>query len=126
MEKKDEYQISSSVNEGIFEIILTGEVIESTAEKITDEVTAIIKEHNVENVLADVRAIKGRFFTNAFFSVKNYPPHVYRLNVAIVDIPGNANFQSFHEIRAKKSGVSFKYFTNNDAARDWLKSKQGK
>jgi hypothetical protein len=126
MEKNAEYQISSSVNEGIFEIILTGEVMENDAEKITNEVTAIIKEHSMENVLADVRAIKGRFFTKAFFSVKDYPPYIYRLNVAIVDIPGNANFQSFHEITAKKSGVSFKYFTHNDAARDWLKSKQRK
>ena len=43
MEKKAEYQISSSLKEGILEIILTGEVIESAAEKITNEVTAIIK-----------------------------------------------------------------------------------
>jgi hypothetical protein len=74
-------------------------------------------------VLADVRAIKGRFFTEAFFCVRNYPPDIYRIKVAIVDIPQNADFQSFHEITAKKSGVSFKYFTNIDAARDWLKSK---
>jgi hypothetical protein len=67
MEKKAEYQISSSVNEGVLEIILTGEVIESAAEKITNEVTAIIKGNSAENVLADVRAIKGRFFTEAFF-----------------------------------------------------------
>lgn len=124
MEKKEEYQISSSVNEGILEIILTGEVIESAAEKITNEVTTVIMENSVENVLADIRAIKGRFFTEAFFNVRNYPPDIYRLKVAIMDIPQNANFQSFHEITAKKAGVSFKYFTNNDAARDWLKSKE--
>lgn len=124
MEKKAEYQISSSVNEGILEIILTGEVIESDAEKITNEVTAIIKENSIDNVLADVRAIKGRFFTEAFFCVGNYPPEIYKIKVAIVDILQNANFQSFHEITAKKSGVSFKYFTNKDAARGWLKSKE--
>ncbi len=124
MEKKAEYQISSSVNEGILEIILTGEVLESATEKISNEVIAIIKQNSVENVLADVRAIKGRFFTEAFFCFGNYPPEIYRIKVAIVDIPQNANFQSFHEITAKKSGVSFKYFTNNNAARDWLKSKQ--
>lgn len=123
MEKKAEYQISSSVNEGILEIILTGEVIESAAEKITNEVTAIIKGSGVENVLADVRVIKGRFFTEAFFCAGNYPPEIYKIKVAIVDIPQNANFQSFHEIAAKKSGVSFKYFTNKNAAKDWLKSK---
>ena len=103
MEKRSKYQISSSVNEGILEIILTGEVIESAAEKITNEVTAIIKSNSVENVLADVRAVKGRFFTEAFFCVRNYSPYIYRNKVAIVDIPQNANFQSFHEITAKKS-----------------------
>jgi len=126
MEKKAEYQISSSVNEGILEIILTGEVTESSAEKITNEVAAIIKGNGLENMLADVRTIKGRFFTEAFFCVKNYPPYIYGVKVAIVDIPENSNFQLFHEITAKNSGVSFKYFTNNDAARDWLKSRERK
>lgn len=126
IEKKEEYQISSSVNEGILEIILTGEVIESDAEKISNEVIAIIEENNIENVLADVRDIKGRFFTEAFSFVRHYPPDICRIKVAVVDIPQNANFQSFHEITAKKSGVSFKYFTNKNAARDWLKSNQRK
>ena len=126
MEKKAEYQISSSVNEGILEIILTGEVIESAAEKISNELIAIIEGNNIENVLADVRDIKGRFFTEAFSFVRNYPPDIYRFKVAIVDIPENSTFQSFHEFTAKKSGVSFKYFTNKNAARDWLKSKQRK
>lgn len=124
MEKEAKYQISTSVNEGIFEIILKGEVMESAAEKITNEVSAIIKGNSVENVLADVRDIKGRFFTEAFFGVRNYPSDIYRFKVAIVDIPENTNFQAFHEITAKKSGVSFKYFTNKDAAIDWLKGKQ--
>jgi hypothetical protein len=124
VEKKAEYKISSSVNEGILEINLTGEVIESAAEKISNEVIAIIKGNSIENVLADVRALKGRFFTEAFFCVRNYTPDIYKIKVAIVDIPQNANFQSFHEFTAKKSGVSFKYFTNIDAARDWLKSDQ--
>ena len=122
MENKAEYQISSSVNEGIFEIILTGELIESAAEKISNEVIAIIEENHVDTVLADVRALKGRFFTEAFFCVRNYPPDIYRMKVALVDTPQNSDFQSFHEITAKKSGVSFKYFTNTEAARDWLKA----
>ncbi|MDI6743648.1 MAG: hypothetical protein QMD11_13015 [Smithella sp.] len=121
IEKKAEYQISSSVKEGIFEIILTGEVIESAAEKISNEVIAIIEENNIKIVLADVRALKGRFFTEAFFCVRDYPADIYRIKVAVVDNPQNANFQSFHEITAKKSGVSFKHFTNKAAARGWLK-----
>jgi hypothetical protein len=123
MENKAGYKISSFVNEGILEIILTREVIESDAEKITKEMTAIIKESGVDNILADVRAIKGRFFTEAFFYIRNYPPYIYKTKVAIVDILEHADFQTFHEITAKKSGVSFKYFTNKDAARYWLKSK---
>jgi len=43
MENKAEYQIASSVNEGILEIILTGEEAENTCEKIKKDID---KYHN--------------------------------------------------------------------------------
>jgi hypothetical protein len=42
MEKKTEYQISTSVHEGIIEIIITGEVTANTVEKMQNEVIALI------------------------------------------------------------------------------------
>jgi len=43
MKKKVEYQISSSVNNGILEVVLTGKAIDMTYEKMRNEVDAIIK-----------------------------------------------------------------------------------
>jgi len=40
---------------------MTGKVTENAAEKVTNEVHVIIIANTAENVLVDVRAIKGRF-----------------------------------------------------------------
>lgn len=123
MEKKAEYQITAFENEGIFEIIITGELTESSVENLQDEVTAIINANGVENLLVDVRAIKGYFgYSEVYFSARNYPPEFYRINIAIVDIPENADFQRFQEATSINAGMSFKWFTDIDAARDWFKS----
>jgi hypothetical protein len=50
MEKKAEYQISSSVKKGILEIILKGEATESNYEELTNKLTAIIKAKGVNSI----------------------------------------------------------------------------
>ena len=72
----------------------------------------------------DVRAFKGRFgVTKAFNSVRTHPPYRLRVNSAIVDLPENADYQSFQEKTSINAGLSYKWFTDIDAARTWLKSK---
>jgi hypothetical protein len=127
MEKKVEYQISASVNEGLLEIVLTGEVEESAVKNLANELINIIKGNGIENVLMDVRAFKGRFgVTKAFNSVRTYPPYRLRVNSAMVDLPENADYQSFQEETSINADLSYKWFTDIDAARTWLKSKQDK
>jgi hypothetical protein len=46
-----------------------------------------------------------------------------RVNTAVVDIPENTKYQSLNEVTSINAGLSFKRFTDIDAARDWLKSK---
>ena len=124
MEKKAEYQISASVNEGLLEIILKGEVAESAVNNLANEIITIIKGNGIENVLMDVRAIKGRFrYAESFERIRSYPPDILRVNSAVVDLPENAEFQSFQETISINAGLSFKWFTDIDAARAWLKSK---
>ena len=124
MEKKPEYQISASVNDGIIEIVMTGEVVESAVKNMQNEINAIIQGNGIGNVLIDVRAIKGRFGnTSAHHRFRNYLPDFHRINFVFVDLPENADFESFQEVTAKKSGMSFKWFTDMDTARKWLKSK---
>jgi hypothetical protein len=45
------------------------------------------------------------------------------VNSAIVDLPENADYQSFQEKTSINAGLSYKWFTDIDAARTWLKNK---
>ena len=61
MEKKAEYQLTTSVNEGMFEIIITGKVTAISIEKLYNEVTAVIKANGVQNLLVDIQCCRGTF-----------------------------------------------------------------
>ncbi|KQC10146.1 MAG: hypothetical protein APR62_02120 [Smithella sp. SDB] len=124
MKKKTEYQISSSVSDGILEIVVTGELAESARDNmLLNEVISITKAKSLKNVLVDIRALKGRSgILETYERVRNYPSHMYELNFAIVDIMENADFQSFHETTAVNAGMSLEWFSNINAARAWLKS----
>jgi hypothetical protein len=124
MGNETEYQISSSVNNGILEIILTGELKESNHEEMTNKIGAITKEKEIKKALMDIRELKGRLSTvTSYNRVRNNPSHLYKINFAILDIPENASFESFFETTGSNAGMYFKWFTDIDAARTWLKSK---
>jgi len=124
MEKKEEYQISSSVNEGLLEFILSGEILESQINTMIEECNATILASGVKYILMDVRAIKGRYgYVGAYARVRSHPPEFYgRIKVAIVDLPENSDYRNFHETTALNVGLKVKWFTDIDAARAWLKS----
>ena len=126
MGKKSEYQISSSVNEGILEIIFTGEVTKSTVEKLAIEGAVIIIENGLKNVLVDIRALKGRLGIMDTYSFVRSPSEKPRVNCAVADLPENAEYIKFLETTALNAGLSLNCFTDIDAARAWLKSKQKK
>ncbi len=123
--KRTEPQISLSENKGIFEIIVTGEVKEDAAEKVTNVITGIIKANSIKNVLMDVRAINGRFgIAETFSIIRRLPSKRPGMNIAFLDIAWNASNGWSHEATAKNAGLSFKWFTDIHAARVWLKSRQ--
>ncbi len=127
MGRKPEYHLSWKVHEGILEIIIKGEIEINTVEKLQNEVFDIEKSTNSKSVIIDVRGIKGRFGpTEAYFRVRNYPSEQWGLDVAVVDLEENESFESFHEITANNVGLSLKCFTDTDAARAWLRSRQQK
>ena len=114
MEKKEKYQISSSVDDEIIEIILTGEFIESDVEELQNKVADIIEAKGLTNVLVDIRTFNGR--------ASIISPRL-KVNVAVVDRPENAAVISYLETTASNAGRSLKCFTDIDKARTWLKSK---
>ena len=121
MEKKEKYQVFSSVNEGILEIVVTGAVAESTYENVVTEVNAIIKVNNATKAIADFRAIDKRIdCTEIYRYVRNYDAVLFDIQYAIVDLPENVHYKT----AAKNAGLtSLMWFTDIDAARAWLKSK---
>ena len=122
MGNKPGYTISTSEEDGILEIVLTGEVTQDSVGKLENEVIDIGKSVNVKNFLIDIREIKGRFrYTGAYYRVRNYPVDRPKINTAIVDLAENADYENFHENTAVNIGLSFKWFTDVDEARDWLK-----
>ena len=125
MEKKAEYQLTTSVNEGMFEIIMTGKVTAGSIEKLHDEVTVVIKATGIENLLVDVSAVEGRFriAETYLYVIRSFPDRP-EVNNAVVEIPDNANFLSFYDDTAINAGLSVKGFINIDAARDWLKNSE--
>ena len=127
MTKKAEYEISSSVNDGILEIIMTGELPASAYSDIMRDMIDIIQTNNVKKVLVDVSAVKGRLsITDIYSRVRSYPPSIYKIHSAMVNNNGLGDFERFHETTANNAGQSLKWFTNINAAREWLKSKSNK
>jgi hypothetical protein len=125
MEKKSEYQISSSVNEGILEMVFTGKVINDDYETIKNKTITIQKSMNIDNELLDVRTLNGRLGLSQTFSIiRNLHSDRPRINTAFVDIVENVSYNSIHETSLINAGLSFKCFTDIDAARTWLKSKK--
>ncbi|HQP41414.1 MAG TPA: STAS/SEC14 domain-containing protein [Smithella sp.] len=124
MGNKAKYKISSSQIDGILEIVLTGEVSKEDVETLQNEIFSIIINTGAEALLVDVREIKGRFgYLEAYSRVRHYPADTPRIHTAIVDSAENADYESFHETTAYNAGLSYKWFTDIEKARSWLKDK---
>lgn len=122
MSNKREYQISSSLNDGIIEVVLTGEFGRGSLEKIKNEVAAIEKSVNTKSELIDIRKMKGHpSITEIYIFARSFPPDRSKIDTAIVDVAENADIKAFLEITTLNTGMSFKFFTDIDAARKWLK-----
>jgi hypothetical protein len=125
MKKKAEYQISTSVNGAIAEIVVKGKLIKDSFEKRKNAIFAIEKQMNIKSELLDFRELRGRP-SYAEVYMGDLPPNRQRINTAFVDIAENANDGLFYEKIALNDGLSFKWFSDIDAARTWLKKKAKK
>lgn len=124
MKKKAEYQMTSSVNEGILEIIITGKVTSDDTEKIMNKIIAVRKSINTKHELIDIRTLKGRLgISETYDFVRKLPSDRLTMNIAFVDIVEYAEYNLFYQATILNAGLSWKWFTDIDAARAWLKSK---
>ena len=124
MKKKVEYQMTSSVNEGILEIIITGKVTSDDTEKIMKKIIAVRKSINIKHELIDIRTLKERLgISETYDFVRKLPSDRLTMNIAFVDIVEYAEYNLFYQATTLNAGLSWKWFTDIDAARAWLKSK---
>ena len=123
MEKNAEYQISSSVNEEFIEVVITGVVTDDFFEKVQAEINTVLASINATKLLVDVSALQvPRVFSEAYSRIiVTYPPLLH-IKIALVDVPENAEYQKYHETMARNVGLSFKWFTDIDEARVWLRN----
>ncbi|PKN37023.1 MAG: hypothetical protein CVU62_13115 [Deltaproteobacteria bacterium HGW-Deltaproteobacteria-2] len=128
MKMGKDYQISSSMHEGILEIVLKGKLITSDVEGLQIRVTDIVEAKGAKALLVDSRKLDGRNVSIAemFVSARRDFTDKPKLITAVVDRLENSDLLSFMETTALNAGWKFKWFTDMDAARDWLKSKQTK
>ncbi|MGO9214320.1 MAG: hypothetical protein ACLP9S_10550 [Syntrophales bacterium] len=120
MEKKEKCQVTSSVNEGILEIVIEGEVTECTYENMTNGVDAIIKESKANKAIVDFRAVYNCIEPSEIYRyVRNYHSILFTMPYAIVDCPENIHYKT----AAINAGLtSLMWFTDMDAARKWIRA----
>ncbi len=124
MEENTNYKLSTSVNEGIVEIVITGELTKDTLDRLHAEVITIVRENNAKAVLCDVRSAKGpNEIVEAYFRARSIPQDVKILPSAVVDRSANWDYKSFYETTSANAGHSMKWFTDIESARAWLKSR---
>lgn len=123
MGKKDKYQLTSSVNEGIVEIIITGELSAEDIDNIRSKVIEIIRESDARGILTDVRAATGPHnIIDAYYRVRTFPPDIRTVPYAIIDTLEDQEYMLFFETTAANAGWRIKWFTDVESARIWLKS----
>jgi len=122
MEKKPEYEMVTSINEGILEIILNGEVAVHAVNKMVHEIYEVLHNVNPEKLLVDLRSINWQpKYTETYFRVRDYPSSFHGIKHAIVDCPERRDHSTFHEyVAARVMGLSVKWFTDIEMARSWL------
>ncbi len=120
MGDKTAFQISSSVNNGIMEIVVTGDAVGIAAnEKMLNEFAAILKAHQATEAIIDVRALGGRIEEGEIYRfVRTFSSVIFHIRAAIVDRPEKASFAE----AVKQAGLNYEWFNDIHAARAWLKS----
>ena len=124
MQQQSVYDITALVYDDILEIIVTGDITDSdTRKRLMQEIIYVEKSTNTKKQLLDVQKLKGRLETLEIYNfVRDYPPDRPRMKIALLDTKEHAEAASFHETTALNAGLIFKWFTDINDAKTWLKS----
>ena len=120
MRKKAEYRISSSVNEGIPEIVITGNATDGEFVKMLSDVDTILTKNGARKAIFDIRSLNKHIEYNEIYHLSGDLIFLFLgVESAIVDVPENAPLRT----AVKDARLPWKCFTDIDEARAWQKSK---
>jgi hypothetical protein len=120
MENTTAYQISSSMNDGILELVITGTAIGNEFEKMMLEMDSIMEANNAKEVILDIRIFKEHIesITTIYQYTVKHNFFLHRVKTAVVDFQEKTSFA----MALKNAGVPVERFIDMDLARKWIKS----
>lgn len=114
-------EISHTVEDEILALTIRGMISPANADAVKDDVERIAGAHDGKLLLIDISGVEKRpGLGETYFMVKHYPQVVRRFRIAIVDLPENHSFSSFHETVCFNDGFRVKHFHEPDEGRNWL------
>jgi len=116
------------LEDGIVEIVHTGQMSINEATESRTEAAATMAEHDLRLVLADVSATDhSKSTTDLYkFNASHYEvfPSFTRLAVVIPPDPDNAKPAEFAQTVAVNRGIMMKIFLDREDAMSWLKKQR--
>lgn len=118
MEKKESYKISKSMNEGVLEISVSGKVTEHHIPGLQEEFNSH-RAAGCYKLLIDIRSIDESVDENVLYQIKRPKRTIGK--TAVVDRSEHEQYKPFWEKLTGYSPMEMKWFSDIEAARDWLK-----
>jgi hypothetical protein len=118
MENTGKYQFSTSMNNGVLEVVMSGEVTESNFKSALNEGNAILKESKATKAIVDFRAFNTCIAPSEIYRyARNHHFVIFEIQYAIVDLPEKVHYRD----AAINAGLkSLKWFADMDEARKWI------
>lgn len=116
------YEISSSFDEDMLTIKISGSLVKEETVDIARNVYKIFDHHKPDKVLIDCTTFTGRLgVVDTYRHVRAITPGQYRPpKIAVLDNPENKDYFSFQETTGSNVGLRSRFFCDLDEALRWL------
>jgi len=120
MENITAYQISSSMNDGILELVITGTAIGNEFEKMMLKLDSILEANNAKEVILDIRTFEEHIesITTIYQYTVKHNFFIHGVKTAVVDFQEKTSFA----MALKTAGVSVERFIDMDLRESGLRA----
>jgi hypothetical protein len=117
MEYYTTYQISTSVNDGILEVVLKGTAKGNEFERMMNELDSLLAENFAKEVIIDIRTFEEHIeSTTIYHYARKQKFFITGVKTAVVDRQEKTSFA----IALKNAGVPVERFIDIELARKWI------